>query len=80
MFLFGELAIELGFVTVAQLKECLDAQAAMPAMRRSLIGVILVEKGYLTEEQVEIVLARAEAEKDSQPAFETDDTLPLESC
>jgi len=77
VYLFGELAIELGFISVGQLKECLDAQAAAPKEPRPLIGVLLVEKGYLTRAQVAAVLARAEQEKGSQPAFETDDTQPF---
>ena len=46
--LFGELAIEKGYLKPHQVKECLDNQAAMAEMGvKQPLGEIMVSKGYL---------------------------------
>jgi serine/threonine protein kinase len=47
--LFGRLALARRLITEEQLKECLDLQAAGSTKR---LGEILVNKGYLTQEEV----------------------------
>jgi hypothetical protein len=76
--LFGEVAIELGFITVRQLKEALDRQAAAPAGERKLLGVILVEAGHLTPEQVGEVLARSQRARGEGPLDDDADTVGCE--
>jgi hypothetical protein len=63
--LFGEIAIERGYVTVAQVKQALEIQREM---RRSgeghkLIGVLLVELGYMTPLKVMEILEAYDAER-----------------
>ena len=63
--LFGEIAIQRGYVTVAQVKQALEIQREM---RRSgeghkLIGVLLVELGYMTPGRVVEVLEMYDAER-----------------
>jgi hypothetical protein len=63
--LFGEIAIAMGFVTSSQVKQTLEIQREM---RRSgeghkLIGVLLVEIGYMTPAQVIEVMKANDAER-----------------
>jgi hypothetical protein len=63
--LFGEIAIQKGYVKTAQVKQALEIQREM---RRSgeghkLIGVLLVELGYLSPDQVVEVLETYDAER-----------------
>lgn len=63
--LFGEIAIQRGYVSVAQVKQALEIQREM---RRSgeghkLIGVLLVELGFMKPEQVVEVLEIYDAER-----------------
>ena len=63
--LFGEIAIQKGYVTTAQVKQALEIQREM---RRSgeghkLIGVLLVELGYLSPDEVVEVLEAYDAER-----------------
>lgn len=53
--LFGKIACSLGVVTKEQVQECLLLQGE--GETRPPIGQILIEKGYLTERQLEDVLA-----------------------
>ncbi len=56
--LFGEVALEKGYVTVAQLYEALTVQARAEAQgaRYHFLGEILTELGYMTDLQVLDVL------------------------
>ncbi len=63
--LFGEIAIQKGFVSPAQVKQALQIQREM---RRSgeghkLIGVLLVELGYMSPDKVVQVLDTYDAER-----------------
>ena len=53
--LFGKIAANLGFASQDQVNECLVLQRQDPT--RGQIGEILCQKGYLTEQQLEEVLA-----------------------
>lgn len=58
---FGEVAVEKGFVTALQMEEAFSEQISnypSTVLRpHKLIGEILLEKGWITFEQVLIVLA-----------------------
>jgi len=56
--LFGEIALERGFVDAAQLYEALTVQAKRRAEGKSdkLLGQILVELGFLSPEQLQEVI------------------------
>ncbi|MFQ5653500.1 MAG: hypothetical protein ACE5GW_02070 [Planctomycetota bacterium] len=55
---FGEIALDQGFVTAAQLYEALTIQAKRRVAGRSgkLLGQILLEMGVLSAEQIQQVL------------------------
>lgn len=59
--LFGEIALEKGYLTVSQLYEALTLQASdvTRGCRYRFIGEVLTDLGYLTEEQVLDVLRAA---------------------
>lgn len=63
--LFGEIAIELGLITREQLRRGLDHQQQLrrDGLGHKLLGVILVEQGVLTSEQVFAVLNAYEHEQ-----------------
>jgi hypothetical protein len=63
--LFGEIAIERGYVTVAQVKQALEIQREMrrAGEGHKLIGVLLVELGYMSPKQVMEVLEMYDAER-----------------
>jgi hypothetical protein len=63
--LFGEIAIEKGFITLAQLRRALDIQREMirSGEGHKLVGVLLVELGYMTPEEVLAVLDAYDKEK-----------------
>lgn len=63
--LFGEIAIQKGLVSVAQVKQALEIQREMrkSGEGHKLIGVLLVELGYLKPEQVVEVLEAYDAER-----------------
>lgn len=50
-FLFGNIAVKLGFVDRAKIDEALSLQHATAA--HTPIGTILLQKGYLTKDQLE---------------------------
>ena len=56
--LFGEVALDSGYVTVANLYEALTIQARLEAEQEPycFLGEILSELGYMTEKQVLEVL------------------------
>jgi|GEM_PF-2238697 len=61
---FGKIAVQLRFVTQAQLEEALKVQAsAAKAGLPKRLGDILVKKGYLSEEQVQQILKGQAAKK-----------------
>ena len=55
---FGKIAVDMGFVTAKQLDEALDAQADDDLSNKShrLIGSIFFANGWMTKEQIDIVL------------------------
>lgn len=59
-FRFGEIAIMKGFITALQLEEALDEQVAhdLSTDHHKLIGEILLEKGWMTQYQIAIVLEK----------------------
>jgi hypothetical protein len=54
--LLGQIAFDAGFVTAAQLEECLDLQTKSKASAAAPLGLLLLERGYLTLEQLEELL------------------------
>jgi hypothetical protein len=52
--LLGQIAFDAGYVTAAELEECLAIQSKSPAF--APIGLLLLEKGYLTLEELEELL------------------------
>ncbi|MHC4935692.1 MAG: hypothetical protein ACYTGJ_05700 [Planctomycetota bacterium] len=55
--LFGEVALERGYVTAAQLFEALTAQLkGRKQGREKLLGQVLLELGYLTPDQLQDVI------------------------
>lgn len=56
---FGKRSVKRGYITLAQLKEALCEQADddVADRRHRLLGEILLEKGIMTFEQMESVLA-----------------------
>ena len=56
--LFGEVALENGFVTREQILEALDVQQQRKAVGKSikLLGQILLELGHMDTEQVQQVI------------------------
>ncbi|MDQ7780340.1 MAG: serine/threonine-protein kinase [Planctomycetota bacterium] len=50
---FGAVAVELGFCTLEQVKECIEVQVKMRALgiAPKKVGELLLEKGIITEEQ-----------------------------
>lgn len=67
--LFGEIAIRKGYVTATQVRKALEVQAetVRKGERHKLIGVLLVDLGYLTPAQVMDVLATSDAEQATRP-------------
>jgi len=59
---FGQIAIELGFVTSEQVSEVLSEQVSIGSSSRlrppKLIGEIFFEKGWLTQKQIQIVMEK----------------------
>ena len=49
---FGSVAVELGFITQAQLEEAIREQSSNAMGNRFRLGEILIKKGYLTAEQL----------------------------
>ncbi len=55
---FGNIAVHMGFVTAKQLKEAMVEQVEDDIFNkpRRLIGEILLNNGWITDEQIDIVL------------------------
>lgn len=68
--LFGRLAIESGYVTAAQVEECLAEQANLDGSGQEMrLGQIMVRKRYLTPQQfVEVLRRQEQMEKPAAPA------------
>jgi len=66
--LFGEIAIQKGFVTIAQIKQALEIQREMrkSGEGHKLIGVLLVELGYMSPVQVMEILETYDAEREAE--------------
>jgi hypothetical protein len=62
---FGELAKELGLVSAAQLEQALEIQQREETHGRPRrpLGLICMAEGYLTFDQVMLVLARQQTEE-----------------
>lgn len=58
---FGQLAIELGFLSREQLNACLDDQRQNPAIK---LGAVASRRGLITEADVEFILQRQHLIKD----------------
>jgi len=56
---FGAVAVRKGFVTLEQVKQAMSDQLEDDAAGREhrLLGSILYDHGYMTEDQIEMVLA-----------------------
>ncbi len=52
--LLGQIAVEVGYASAEELKECLELQARSES--RAPIGLLLLEKGYLTDLELESLL------------------------
>ena len=65
--LFGEVALDRGYVTVANLYEALTIQARLEVEQEPyrFLGEILSERGYMTEKQVLEVLNELHKEEKS---------------
>ncbi len=63
---FGLIAVNKGFVTADQLKEALSEQADdnLSSRPHRLIGRIFFEKGWMTDEQINMVLNELERMKE----------------
>ncbi|NOY13510.1 MAG: hypothetical protein GXP51_07480 [Deltaproteobacteria bacterium] len=57
---FGTIAVELGFISRAQLKQSLDEQVEddLSARPHRVLGAICFAHGWMTPEQIDIVLNR----------------------
>lgn len=68
--LFGEIAVAKGYLTLAQVKRALEIQREMirSGEGHKLIGVLLVELGYLTPDQVCDILAAYDHERELEEA------------
>ncbi len=55
---FGKITFDIGFITAKQLKEAITEQVEedLAGKPHRPIGKILLENGWITEEQVDIVL------------------------
>jgi len=64
---FGQVAIEMGFVTPDQVRQVLADQVSMDAARRlrppKTIGEIFSEKGWMTQKQIRMVLIKISEEQ-----------------
>lgn len=55
---FGQLAVEMKFITAAQLKEalCCQIEEELSGQKRRLLGAILYSKDWMTSDQIEQVM------------------------
>ena len=68
--LFGEIAVHKGYVTLAQVKRALEIQKEMirSGEGHKLIGVLLVELGFMSPDQVCDVLQTFDEERAAERA------------
>ncbi len=65
---FGSLAVKNKFITQRQLDECLEMQKNLKQQgMEKYLGVILQEKGYLSNREVELICSSLEAELAKNP-------------
>jgi twitching motility protein PilT len=64
--LFGQIAIQQGFVTEAQVQECLTVQAQLGG--RHHLGALLVNRGYIDEAGLQRILALQKEREAAAPA------------
>ncbi len=58
-FRFGKLAVEMGFITEAQLKDAIIEQLEdnlLETPHHRMLGLILFEKEWITPQQIDLVL------------------------
>lgn len=56
---FGDMVIKAGYATSKQVEECIDEQRRLKANGRVVqLGAIMIEKGYLNQDQVRSVLEK----------------------
>lgn len=57
---FGQLAVELGFITPDQLKEAMQEQLDddLSGRPHRILGAIFFDKGWMTPQQVDLTLNR----------------------
>ena len=55
---FGQIAIEMGFITEAQLKDalCVQVDEELSGKKHRLLGTILFDKNMMTSDQIERVM------------------------
>ena len=63
---FGQVAIEMGFVTAEQVKQVLSEQFSIDSSSRlrppKLMGEIFSEKGWMTQKQIHMVIEKISAD------------------
>ncbi|MHC4391063.1 MAG: hypothetical protein ACYS22_07060 [Planctomycetota bacterium] len=78
MYLFGEIAIELHLITVGQLRHALKVQAELRGRdEHKLIGMVLVELGYIAEADIPQILAAADEAQDGESDLDVADTVTI---
>ena len=69
---FCQVAVDMGFITDKQVKDSLDEQMSNDPFNRliphRLIGEILLKNGWLTNQQIEMVLTRLQESQKSFPS------------
>lgn len=62
---FGVVAVDMGFVTIEQVINALTEQVEdnFSNRRHRLLGEILLQKGWMTPDQIEMVLSKLSREK-----------------
>ncbi|HUW56210.1 MAG TPA: hypothetical protein VMZ92_06210 [Planctomycetota bacterium] len=71
---FGQVAIQMGFVTESQVQAALEIQASMEKTRkeRRLLGMIMLEMGMISTDQLIDVLKYYETHRDEEAPPEPD--------
>ena len=57
---FGQIAIQKGFIKEAQLEQALSIQSQQEGEDRKLLGIVMLEAGLLSNEQLIQILQRYE--------------------
>ena len=69
---FCQVAVDMGFITDKQVKDSLDEQMSNDPFNRliphRLIGEILLKNGWLTNQQIEMVLTRLQESQKTVPS------------